>query len=228
MTTERFEERLMLELTTRVRERAREQGVGAALGTPAVTDIGGESAAVGVEALTARHGGRRRLRLGTIAAATGLTAAIATVAITSAGGTLAGGAPQHPLFHMANAAYAIQQEPTGLVKLTILDANGTPNVDELRSDLAKAGIKARVLADVPDCRRPQPHPSPVSTLLPPADAAPPRFDTEDGKLVFSIDPRSVIPGQTIFVMYGQTLRHVAIALNASGDVPACIFTAADH
>ena len=230
MNTERFEERLLLDLTTRVRERARERehSAGSAFGTTAAAGPGDESAAVGVEVLTARPRGRHRLRLSAIAAATGLTAAIAAAAITSAGSTLAGGAPQHPLFHMANAAYAVQQEPTGIVKLTILEADGKPDVAALRSDLAKAGINARVLAGVPDCSHPLSHPSPNPAVLPPADAAPPRSDIENGRLVFSMDPRSVVPGVTFSVMYGRSLRSFAIALSASDHVPDCLPTTADH
>jgi len=211
MTTERFEDRLMLDLKARVRERAQERRAAP------------ESVAAGVDALVARRTGRRRLRFGTIAAATGLTAAIATTVFTATSSTMAGGA-HHPLFKVANAAYAVQQEPTGIVKLTILDGDGRPNADELRADLAKAGINARVLADVPDCQRPQPHPSPDLGLLPPADAQAPRGGIEDGELVYYIDPRSVVPGVTFSVLFGKSLRTLEMSLSQPHDVPTCMAT----
>lgn len=209
MNTERFEDRLMLELKARVRERARER------------QAAPQSVTAGVDALVARRTVRRRLRFGTIAAATGLTAAIATAVFTATSSTMAGGA-QHPLFKVANAAYAVQQEQTGIVKLTILDGDGRPNVDELRADLAKAGIDARVLADVPDCQRPQPRQSPELGLLPPADAQAPRGDIEDGKLVYYIDPRSVVPGVTFSIMFGSSLQTIEMSLTEPDDVPTCM------
>ena len=212
MNTERFEERLMLELKTRVRERAQER------------QAGEEGVAAGVDTLVARRRGRYRPRFGTVAAATGLTAAITAAVLTATGSPLAAGARQHALFHMATAAYAVQQEPTGIVKLTILDGDGRPNADELRADLAKAGINARVLTDVPDCQRPQPHPSPDLGLLPPADAQAPRGGIEDGKLVYYIDPRSVVPGVTFSVLFGKSLRTLEMSLSQPDDVPTCMAT----
>ncbi|HEU5331708.1 MAG TPA: hypothetical protein VFU73_03065, partial [Actinocrinis sp.] len=203
MNTERFEERLMLELKSHVRERAQAR------------QAAEDGVAAGVETLVARRRGRRRPRFGTVAGAAGLTAAIAAAVVTSTSGTLADGAPHHPLFHAVNAAYSVQQEPTGLVKLTILDANGRPNVDELRSDLAKAGINAKVLADVPDCQHPQPRPSPGETPLPlpPADAVTAHSAIENGKLVFYMDPRLVVPGEMFSVLFGKSLQTTEMALS---------------
>jgi hypothetical protein len=218
VTTERFEERLMAELKTRVRERAQERQAGA------------ESVAAGVDALVARQRGRPRLRLRlrTVAVPMGLAVVIATAVFTAANTNVGGATSQHLLYSVDNAAYAVQKEPTGIVKLTILDANGRPNVDEMRSDLANAGITARVLADVPYCQHPQSHPSPDTTRLPPADAAVPRSDIENGRLVYYIDPRSVVPGVTLSVMFGSNLRYVWMELSASNDVPTCLFPVPSH
>jgi len=200
----------MLELKTRVRERAQER------------QAGEEGVAAGVDTLVARRRGRYRPRFGTVAAATGLTAALTAAVLTATGSPLAAGARQHALFHMATAAYAVQQEPTGIVKLTILDANGKPDVDKLRSDLAKAGINARVLADVPDCQHPQPHPSPADTRLPPADVAPLHSEIENGRLVYYMDPRLVLPGETFSLFYGKSLQSIEMALSQSDDLPGCM------
>jgi len=227
MNAERFEERLMHELKSYVQERAPRQG---AIEDDAPAPIA--AAYSGRGAARPRLFARLRPRTVVIAGAGFATAVAVSAAVFTAGTAATGaanaGAKSHPLYYAANAAYSVRQQPDGIIKLTILDENGRPDVDTLRSDLAKAGVKASVRADVPDCRGPQPHPSPDPRLLPPPNTVPDRVERENGKLVYYLDPREVVPGVTFSVMYGKSLRHTEFALNPSGHVPACLATATSH
>ncbi|HEV2346259.1 MAG TPA: hypothetical protein VGS97_19325, partial [Actinocrinis sp.] len=231
---ERFEERLMYELKSHVQERAQ------ALAHERVQER--EVPGGGRRLARARPRPRPRPRT-VVAASAGLAAVIAaavlitgnTAATSSAGtGGDAGrivvsvsGTPR-ALVHIANAAYTVQQEPAGIVKLTILDARGKPDVNALRRDLAAAGVDARVLADLAVCRSPLPSSSPGIELLPPAKLPPDRVTFENGKLVYYLDTNEVSPGMTLSILFGDSLGTIGVALTSTDALPTCIFNPADH
>jgi hypothetical protein len=234
MNAQRFEERLMHELKSYVQERARAPHEQAAeFGTQRSADVGtgtGTDTGTGTSASALiRHGGRRpHPRPRTVAAVgAGVTAAIAAAVLTTGAVGTAGTAP-HALFHVANAAYAVQQEPAGVVKLTILDANGRPDVNALRRDLAKAGVDARVLADVAPCSHPLAHPRPTPRSLPPVPPVPDRIEFENGRLVYYLNTGEVTQGTTLSILFGHNLGTIGVALSASDDLPTCMPTATDH
>jgi hypothetical protein len=238
MNTQGFEERLMQELKSYVHDQATQH---------AATDSRTQD-----EADTASVDGRRvvRPRPRAIAVGTGVAAVIAAAAYlagsigTTAGTGAAGGSPavHRQLIHSANAAYDVQQEPDGTVKLTILDENGKADVNTLRNDLAKAGVNARVLSDVRDCTSPQPHPTPTYYALPPALLPPQRLTFElekgkpangqpgsaKGKIVYYFAPDSLLPGQVLTIMYAQSLRTFSVAISDAGNLPTCFPTPAYH
>jgi hypothetical protein len=228
MNTERFEERLMQELKSYVRLRGQDQ-LSATGESDAAAAVDEPAPVEAYQAAIGRPAGRLRVRPRTLAVAAGLTAAIgaAVLAGTTAATNNADRRPAQPLFYVANAAYSVKQEPQGIVKLTILDADGKPDADTLRSDLAKAGVNARVLSDVPDCRSPQPRPSP-ETQLPPAGLIPDHTEFENGRLVYYLNTKELFAGRMFTLMYGQSLQSFEVILGASDYRPTCIATAAYH
>jgi hypothetical protein len=229
MTTDGFEERLMRELRTYVHERAQER--------PQADDAtaAADGGAYLTNAAGADHRGARP-RLLAIGACLAATAAAAAVAVFSAGtttgvaGTAPGATAQAPLFQAVNAAYTVQQEPAGVVKLTILDASGRPDVEALRSDLAQAGVNASVIVNVPPCTRPQPHPRATSRPgLPPANLVPDRVGEENGQEVYYLDTKEVTPGTTFSLLFGQTLGEITVGLSPPGyPLLTCIPNATYH
>ena len=129
----------MRELESYVRDRA-QAGPG--------TD-GAQPATVTTRRRTAFTGPRK------VAIGTGLAAAVAVAAFATGTAGLGGTAAQAPL-QAADAAYTVQSASDGLVKLIIVDPEAKPNVDALRRDLARAGVKANVIANAPACSGKQP------------------------------------------------------------------------
>jgi hypothetical protein len=123
-----------------------------------------------------------------------------------------------PLFHVQDAGFAIDAEPTGAVDITILDGSGEPDVNALRSDLAKAGVIARVMADVPTCRQLASSPgapSPVGSAQAQAVSDPldhPFY--QDGDLVYAVDASAATRGTTLWIMFSTTLSTLFVERTA--------------
>ena len=224
MNAERFEERLMHELKNHVRQRD--------IQTAADHDHAPDAETV------RRLDPRPRRRFAIVGLSVGISAVAAGVITAVVLTPSAAPNADHSLFRAANAAYAIQQEPSGIVKFTILDASGRPNVEDLRRDLADAGINARVVADVPSCPnlpaapatptpaligRPLPLPTSHVPSVPPHASPPPDWVAhENGKLVYYLNTAAMPPGSLLDVMFGRDLGSLEIGPTNSVSLPTCI------
>lgn len=218
MSANQFEERLLLELKGYVAEQSN-QAVG-------------------------RQEGRRRVRSkrrSSRLARGGLTvaAAVAVTAVLANGGALPGmptpTAPSRatvsgPLVHIRNAAFAIDSEPSGTVDITILQGDEKPDVDAIRSDLAKAGVAAEVVTNVPNCQqlasRPG-APSPVGSARAGivADVWDHPLSMSDGGLGYSVDRSASTRGTTLWIMFSSTLSTIFVERTTdSGPQPNCLST----
>lgn len=215
MSANQFEERLLLELKSYVNERS-------------------------AEALDQQRGRRERpkRRSPWRLASGGLTlaAAVAVAAMLANGGSSSGSpaskaAPPvtaaSPLVHIRNAAFAIDSEPSGAVYITILRGSEKPDVDAIRGDLAKAGVQAEVVTDVPSCRQLASSPgapSPVGSAQ--VDAVTDALDrplSVDGDLVYSVDASADTRGTTLWIMFSGTLSTIFVERTAdSGPQPNCL------
>ncbi|MGW7825100.1 hypothetical protein ACWGLF_45605 [Streptomyces puniciscabiei] len=169
MNSERFEERLMHALKNHVQQRAQKVGV---------------EVTAGVRPVRSRRAGWVSVGL-----AAGLAVAAAATAFSpgqSASSVPGGGLANpprgaHSLGPITNAAYTLEEEPTGEIKLTIVDPSGKLNIKGMQRDLARMGVRAKVLLGAPHC------PSPQSTA-PAAGVRAFGIAREHGKLVAYIDP----------------------------------------
>ncbi|MGI5380749.1 hypothetical protein ACQEV2_42535 [Streptomyces sp. CA-251387] len=156
----------------------------------------------------------------------------------------------HPL-KITAAAYTLQQEDHGLVKLAVTDPAGKLDLPGLQHDLDRLGVPARVYAGDPSCPNPQADPSPSQTSAPDptpsasqpaASSAPGRPTTgrpavigdswtvemKHGKPVLYIRPDKIPTGQQIMVGFPLAHTDPAHALSVimggmiDGTPPACI------
>ncbi|MGW1617492.1 hypothetical protein ACWCQZ_51305, partial [Streptomyces sp. NPDC002285] len=211
MNPERFEERLMHELKNHVQERAQQAGAE-------------ETAGV-------QPGRSRRVRWVPVAVAAGLTAAVAatTLALGQSASQDAGGG----MGRITNVAYTLEQQDAGKVKIIIEDPSGKPDAEGLRRDLARMGVKARVLLGDPECPAFRPPagatgksaeataPTP-SASLPTEDAGvsdPFPIRKEDGKTVAYVDPHIVAPGNTLIVGFPAARTDQPLGSIMIGEVP---------
>ncbi|UWE13465.1 hypothetical protein [Actinacidiphila bryophytorum] len=139
MNTEGFEDRLMHELKNHVLQNA--QHVNA-------DETGG--------ARPVRSSPVRWVPLGLVA---GLAAAVAVTTLV-VGQSASPGAPGaltasadggRSLTRITNAAYTLEKDPAGGVRLTIENQAGKPDIEAMRNDLARMGVRAKVLAGDPNC-----------------------------------------------------------------------------
>jgi hypothetical protein len=219
MSTERFEERLLRELKGYIEERPAPDG--------AVGDQDGRGA---------RSGRRSPWRLAGSGISVAATVAVAVVAVGTIGGSPSGAAASKvpaataagPLFHAQSAAFAIDVVASGAVDITILKGSEKPDVDALRGDLAKAGVHARLLTNVPTCRqladRPG-APTPVESAQANAviDMADRPLPDKDGDLVYSLDTSAATRGTTLWIMFSSTLSTIFVERTTdSGPQPNCL------
>ncbi|MEU6080758.1 PT domain-containing protein [Streptomyces sp. NPDC047108] len=159
MNTGRFEERLLQELKARIEHPP--------LHSDAPEDTGvAESVVLGPAERRVRGRGR--------AVQVGLAAGVAVAMVATAfvigqngpdgsgdavaGSRADGGGSQS---RIVNAAYTVERKKTGIVKLTIEDPSGKPDIEGMRKDLESMGVRARVYVGDPACPSPRPptHPS---------------------------------------------------------------------
>ncbi|MET7551867.1 hypothetical protein ABZS94_40455 [Streptomyces sp. NPDC005500] len=235
MNTERFEERLMHELKNHVEQHAQLVGTEETAGVRPVRN--------------------RRVRWVPVGLIAGLTAAAAATTFTlgqsaspdAAGGMAASPRGSQSLGRIAHTTYTLEQEPAGEVKLTIEDPSGKPNVDGMRQDLARMGLRAKVLLGDPNCPSPQSTPqsdtdsgatagSPAPTFSAPVDTSTDtgtgldfwRMTEENGKTVAYVDPDKVPADTTLTLGFplAQTSPDLGLSVMtigmAEGDGPDCI------
>jgi hypothetical protein len=217
MSAEQFEDRLLAELKNHVTERSTSS-----------------------EAVSEQQGRRERTkrpspwRLAsggiTVAVAVALAAVLANGGSSTAPPTaqLPSATATGPLFHARNAAFAIDAEPSGSVDITILQGDEKPDVAALRAGLAKAGVQARVVTNVPTCQQLASSPgapSPVGSAK--ADAVNDIVDhplsDKNGDLVFSVDTSAHTRGTTLWIMFSSTLSTIFVERTVnSGPQPNCL------
>ncbi|MEV6317050.1 hypothetical protein [Streptomyces sp. NPDC051776] len=146
MNPGRFEERLLQELKARIEQR------------PSYTD-----AAESMAFASAESGGWGRVfRVGLAAGVA--VAMVATAFLLGQNGpdgshdTVTGSRTEDggPRERIVNAAYTVERKAAGVVKLTIEDPSGKPDIEGMRKDLESMGVPARVYAGDPDCPNPRP------------------------------------------------------------------------
>ena len=216
MSTEQFEERLLLELKGYVNERS------------------GQAVSQQQESrrTTPKRRSPWRLASGGISVAVAIALAVVVANDGSLTGSPASKAPSAtatgPLFHTRNAAFAIDAEPSGAVTITILDGSEKPDVDAIRSDLARAGVHASVVTNVPTCQQlaadSSGAPTPVGSAQAKAvtDAVDHPF-FKNGDLVYSVDTSVNTRGTTLWIMFSSTLSTIFVERTAdSGPQPDCL------
>lgn len=217
MSAERFEDRLLAELKGYVGERT---------GQAAAPQEG------------RRAGPRRRSTWRLASGGLSVAAAIAVAAVVANVGSATGSAPASkapaiattasgPLFHTRNAAFAIDAEPSGVVDITILKGDEEPDIAALRSDLARAGVRASVVTNVPTCellaQRPG-APSPVGSAQSDTvtDAAD-RPISINSDFVYQVDASADTRGTTLWIMFSSTLSTIFVERTVdSGPQPNCL------
>lgn len=177
---------------------------------------------------------RRRLAFLAIPLVTAAAAGAVFTALTTGHPTTPAQANQHDTsgqpIKITAAAYTLQQEDHGLVKLAITDPAGKLDLPGLQHDLDRLGVPARVYAGDPNCPNPQADPSPsptstpdptptASTSQPETSAAPSspaterpaflgdswRIEIKNGKPVLYVRPGKIPAGQELMV--GFPLAH---------------------
>ena len=221
MSAEQFEDRLLAELKNHVTERSRSSEPVAA----AAAEQQGRRERT-------RHASPWRLASGGITVA----AAIAVAAVLANGGSATtppvaqppSATATGPFFHARNAAFAIDAEPSGAVDITILQGNEKPDVAALRTALAKAGVQAQVVTNVPTCQQLASipgAPSPVGSAQANAveDIVDRPLSDANGDLVFSVDTSAHARGTTLWIMFSSTLSTIFVERTAdSGPQPNCL------
>jgi hypothetical protein len=216
MSANQFEERLLLELKSYVNERSDE--------------------ALDQQESQGRRVRPKRRSPWRLASGGISVAAVVAVAAVLANGGASSGSPASkvpsttaggPLVHIRNAAFAIDSEPSGAVDITILQGSEKPDVDAIRSDLAKAGVQAEVVTNVPSCQQLASSPgapSPVGSAQ--VDAVIDALDrplSVNGDLVYSVDASADTNGTTLWIMFSSTLSTIFVERTANlGPQPNCL------
>ncbi|WUH93802.1 hypothetical protein OG900_29260 [Streptomyces sp. NBC_00433] len=222
MNTEGFEDRLMHELKNHVRQSA--QHVNAE------------------EADGARPVRSRRVRWVPLGLVAGLAATVAATTLVvgqsassgAHGGLTASADRGRSLNRITNAAYTLEKEPAGGVKLTIENSSGKPDIEGMRKDLARMGVRAKVLAGDPNCtahkgsgasgdKNPEPSDGQAGEIAPYF-----HLRGTSGKLIAYIYPAKVPAGSTLTL--GFPLAEIrpdhgldVLVISApKGDGPNCI------
>jgi hypothetical protein len=231
MSAKQFEERLLLELKDYVNERS----------TQAAARPEGRRSRAERRARSASS--PWRLASGGIS----LAAVIALAVVLTDGGAPSGSSAANvpftttatapdpatagPLYHVEDAGFAVDAEASGVVDITITEGSAQPDVDAVRSALAKAGIVAKVLANVPTCaelktlQNTPGAPTPVESAQ--ADAV---TDMKDqlltdsaGDEVFQLDRSAATHGTTVWILFSSTLSTMATErLTDSSPKPNCL------
>jgi hypothetical protein len=224
MKAESFEGRLLEELKGYVDERS----------TRAVGRPEGRRATAARVARATRRAHWRLAGLG-VGAAAAITAAAVVANSSSAGspdlqgGTSSSASGQfYHFYHAQNAGFAIDSEPSGAVEITIVDGSEEPDVDAMRSELAKAGVHAKVLTNVPTCQqlaRTPGAPAPIGSGVPiaaPADVLD-HPDIQGDKVIYSVDAHPKTPDTTLWIMFSSTLSTITMErILDSGPQPNCL------
>lgn len=213
MNADDFEERLLQELKGYVADRARDTAIGHRGGTRAT-----------------RPKRRPTWRLAGGGTAVAIATGVALMVVMSPSATPGAASVTEPdrAFHARNAAFAIDAAPSGAVDITILEGSDKPDIDALRSDLAKAGVDAKVATDVPTCQALAQSPGAPS----PVDSAHVRFVTDrldfpfyrDGDLIYSVDASAdKTRGTTLWIMFSSTLSTIVVERTTdSSPQPDCM------
>ncbi|MCX5233093.1 hypothetical protein [Streptomyces sp. NBC_00233] len=205
---------------------------------------------------------RKRLAL-RVALPVGLAASATGVVVTALSGgpvnqpqasspssTVTGAPSTSPqsLGRITTAAYTVQREDNDIVKLTITDRAGKPDLTKLQDDLDRLGVPSRVFAGDPECHpKPQPEPSQSPGATPSGSPQPddsPRqhsaddrpilehqtwtISMEDGKPVLYVRPSHVPAGQKIMIGFPLAATDPANALSVimgdmiEGNAPYCL------
>jgi hypothetical protein len=158
---------------------------------------------------------------------TGTSATTPSTGSTAARAASATGSGQ-PV-HVENAAFAIDTVPPAAVDITIFEGSERPDVDAIRGDLAKAGVYAEVLTDVPTCAQlaktpGAPAPVDIYDVKPIVDASDHPF-FKNGDLVYSVDTSADIRGTTLWLMFSGTLSTMVVERSAdSSPKPNCMLS----
>ncbi|MFJ4866487.1 hypothetical protein [Streptomyces sp. NPDC088748] len=121
-----------------------------------------------------------------IALPAGLAAVVAGIALTA-------------LPAQTAAAYTLQKENGGLIKITIIDPASKINlVDELQKDLDRLGINGRVYAGDPNCTT-APSQETNQENGPIHHAS--DIDAEDGKVAFYVNPDIIPAGKHLQIVF---------------------------
>ena len=225
MSAKQFEEKLLTELKDYVNERAEQT----------------EARAEGRRARAERER-RSPWRL----ASGGLTvaAAIALAVVLTDGGSPADPsasklpvtsssiapdpATSGPFFHVDDAGFAIDAEPSGVVDITILKGSASPDIDAIRSGLAKAGVHARVVR-VPTCLQLKSSPgapSPVGSAqsVSVTDPKDQLMTNSAGDVVYQVDTSGALTHDTtVVIVVANTLSTLTTErLTDTSPIPNCL------
>lgn len=211
MNADNFEERLLQELKGHVADRARDAAIGHRGGS---------------RVMRPKRRPTWRLAGGGAAIAVGAAALVVMNSSATPGPASATGSGH--TFHAQNAAFAIDAAPSGAVDITILKGSDKPDIGALRSDLAQAGVDAKVATDVPTCQALAQSPGAPS----PVDSAHLRFVTDrldypfyrNGDLIYSVDASAEkTRGTTLWIMFSSTLSTIVVERTLdSGPQPDCL------
>nr|WSX74266.1 hypothetical protein OH826_10520 [Streptomyces sp. NBC_00899]WSX79669.1 hypothetical protein OH826_40985 [Streptomyces sp. NBC_00899] len=220
MNTEGFEDRLMHELKDHVRQSAQHVNT--------------------EETDGARPVRSRRVRWVPVGLVAGLAATVAATTLIvgqsaspgAPGGLTASADGGRSLNRITNAAYTLEKEPAGGVKLTIENSAGKPDIEGMRNDLARMGVRAKVLAGDPSCSADSgasgdPIPEPSNGH---AGEVAPYFHLRGaaGRLVAYIYPAKVPAGSTLTLGFPfaevrpDHALDVLVISASKGDGPKCI------
>jgi hypothetical protein len=222
MNTEGFEDRLMDELKDHVRQSAQHVNT--------------------EETYGARPVRSRRVRWVPLGLVAGLAATVAATTLIvgqsassgARGGLTASADGGRSLNRITNAAYTLEKEPAGGVKLTIENSSGKPDIEGMRNDLARMGVRAKVLAGDPNCPADDDSGASGDPITEPSNGhageVAPYFHLRRaaGKLVAYIYPAKVPAGSTLtlgFPFAEVRPDHAldVLVINApKGDGPNCI------
>jgi hypothetical protein len=230
MNPKSFEERLMHELKNHVEQRAQDAG------------------AAGEAARRSMRAGRRRwVPIGLTA---GLAASVAAAVLVLDPGSGAGPAvagrdtvesparTDKSLARISTVAYTLQKESSGEVKIIMGKPEGKVDVAGFKRDLARMGVRAKVIVADPNCAVTQTNdetgsasaPQPQQTI--PADPGGKlgkayRVKVEHGKQVGYVNPKGIPVDETLTFVFTDPKKASGYSVSLwPGNGPECVPTPA--
>ncbi|MFF3404426.1 hypothetical protein ACFYW6_39205 [Streptomyces sp. NPDC002659] len=215
MNPGRFEERLMHELKNHVEQRAQN--------------------AADAEEAARRPGRTGRRRWVPVGLTAGLAASVAAAVLVlnpggGAGSAVAGGGDS--LNRISTVAYTLQREPSGEVKVIMGKPEGDIAVEGLQRDLARMGVRAKVIVTDPNCPPAATDDETVSTSAPkprqtvradPKLAKAYRPAVEHGKHVVYINPKVMPTDETLIFVFDEPKKAFGYSVSLwPGNGPECI------